>query len=124
VEGKNIAMLDTETVKGFLEVRYIIAVLLVFVAGMGSFAVVESYGKPDHPLGKFVQVCYEDYAPLCFPVHITKWLGAVLFFPVGFTGYINRFASSSDYYTLAVPYWLIVSCLVVFAYYSKKKGIR
>jgi hypothetical protein len=113
-------MIDKEVIKGFFVARNIAAILLVFAAGMGMFAIAESYAKPYHPIGKFVHVCYQKYSLLCLPVHVVLWLGTVLFFPVAFMGYIHRFASSSEYYTLAIPYWFIVSCYLVFTYYKRK----
>ncbi len=114
-------MIDKEVIKGFFVARNIAAILLVFAAGMGMFAIAESYGKPDHPVGKYVQVCYENYSLLCLPIHLILWVGMIFFSPVALAGYVYRFGSSSEYYAFAIPYWLIVSFLVVFVYYSKRK---
>jgi hypothetical protein len=76
-----------------------IVLLFVFLAGMSMFAVAESYGKPDHPIGRFIHFCYGNYTVFCLSVHLIAWLGGVLFLPVAIAGYIYRFSSSLDYYS-------------------------
>lgn len=102
--------------------KHAIALLSLFLAGMGMFAIAESYGKPEHPIGRFTYFCYGNYTIFCLPIHLIAWLGSVLFFPVAIAGYVYRFSSSLDYYLAAILYWSVVFFLVTLVYSKKKKG--
>ena len=98
-----------------------ITLLFVFLAGMSMFAVAESYGKPDHQIGRFIHFCYGNYTIFCLPIHLIAWLGGILFLPVAVAGYVYRFSSSLDYYIAAILYWFIVSLLAVLVLFKKTR---
>ena len=114
-------MVNIDIINRFSKKR-VITLLFVFLAGMGMFAVAESYGKPDHPIGRFIHFCYGNYTIFCLPIHLIAWLGGILFLPVAIAGYIYRFSSNLDYYVAAILYWFIVSSLAVLIYSKRKEG--